>query len=170
VAEPDRSDPGLLADVALVRRIAALGQCARAADPEPADVWCRAEIYPLPYPHDTTVELAAYVALLAKLLAVEDVQIHAGPHQSIEWKLGLTPGRTFDRGPSAGEIQAALRAADDAQVLRLATQVRQGLSIGIAVQGQTVSLLPGDIELVPVPPAGTIAAADAEYLIILDQG
>lgn len=163
---PAWQDETLLAQVALVRRLAALGGVARAAaglDPDRSlgqGIVSQVE--------ETAVEWpAALQDLLAQALAVERVTILPPAEQQISWRLSLVKDREPEREVGSAAIADALAALGPGQAAGLAEQLRAGLSISVQAGEQTVTLLPDEVRVAPRARPGWSAAAEGALLINL---
>jgi hypothetical protein len=115
-------------------------------------------------------ELSPFEDLLVEALGVERVQLAPEAEGPVEWRLGLNPERYPERDVTPAEIEAALAELDADLAAHLASQVRAGLSIGLQVSGQAITLLPDEVRPFAQAPPGWVAAADDEHLVVLDVG
>ncbi len=169
--DPSVEDRALLAHMARVRRLAALGQSARAQSGVPADRWLRQAIVGLlPGNRDDLAALDPFAELLADVLGVTRVQLSPGIAGQVQWRLSLDPGRPVIRDPIPAEIELALVDLDAEESANLARQLWEGRSIGLSVAGRAITLLPDEVHVSARPQPGWAAAADAGYLIMLDVG
>jgi isoleucyl-tRNA synthetase len=166
--DPTRVDGKLLADVTLVRRLAALGRAARIqAGVEPDQPLRRALVG---FPGEGAAEPAPFGMLLAEQLAVSRVKIIPDVAAQVSWHLALKPGRAAERGITPTQIDAALEALDQGTATALVSQFWNGLSAGLDVSGQAVTLLPDEVSVSVQAPPGCAAAADAGHLVVLEMG
>jgi isoleucyl-tRNA synthetase len=166
-------DGVLLARMALVRRLAALGQEARAAAGLESGRPLRRGLvglgeeavagWPGPGPlHD----------LLARALAVDEVEIMALAVAPVSWQLSLAPGQAAARDVPPEAIGQALAALDPERAAALAAALRAGLSVGLntgsEAGGQVITLLPDEVQLTPRPGPGWAAAGEGDALVSLE--
>ncbi len=88
--------------------------------------------------------------------------------EAVAWNLGLKKERALDRGVAPVDIAATLKALEPETMAALVSQVRDGLSIGLDIAGQTVTLLPDEVTIALQAPSGWAAAADGGYLVLLE--
>jgi hypothetical protein len=151
-----------------VRRLAALGQVARAqAGIEPRQPVRRALV--ASSPADLS-ELAALEGPLAQALVAERIEIEPDAGTRIAWRLGLNPQQTPDRGVAPAEIDAALAALDGEAAADLAAKLRDGLSVGLEVSGRAIVLLPDEVTLSVQARPGWAAAFAGGSLVLLELG
>jgi isoleucyl-tRNA synthetase len=168
VPDNDQIDEQLLADMAHVRRLEALSQAARAQ----AGIECcqplRQALVGLPGSEREPRLSHEISALLAKVLIVPRASIVSSSKEAVAWNLGLKKERALDRGVAPADIAATLEALEPEAVAALVSQVRDGLSIGLDIAGQTVTLLPDEVTIDLQAPSGWAAAADGGYLVLLE--
>jgi isoleucyl-tRNA synthetase len=162
--DPSWADPAFLAAMVQVQRLSALGQAARAeAGIEPGRRLNKAQVNSL---GGELPEWAAFEDVLADALTVARVEVApeavADKAAQVIWRLSLT-------SPQAGddEVDTALGNLAPEATAALIQQSREGLSIGLDVRDQMVTLLPGEIRATPKAPPGWAAAADTDYLLLL---
>lgn len=158
----------LLAQMALVRRLVALGRTARAAAGLDADQRAgqalvglereAAAQWPGPGPLQD---------LLARALAVDVLEVVSDAASRLSWQLSLVPGREPVREVPPSTIAQSLAALDAGEAAGLAGKLRAGLSIRLEVGGQAITLLPDEVQVTPQAAAGWTAAADDELLVSL---
>ena len=170
VPDHDQIDEQLLADMALVRRLEALGRSVRTeAGVEPDQPLRRALVglveskRELALPHELG-------ALLTDALVVSRVSTGPEAADAITWKLSLTEERSLDRGVSQGELIETLATLEPEAVDIIVAQIRDGLSVGMDIDGQTVTLLPDEVTITAQAPPGWAAAVDDGYLVLLELG
>jgi isoleucyl-tRNA synthetase len=161
-------DGALLARVALVRRLAALGRAARAAAALAPDQPLNrgvvglgeeaAALWPGPGPLQD---------LLAQALVVDGLEVAADAATRLSWHLSLAPDREPAREVSSSTIAEALAALDGGEAAALAGKVRAGLSIRLEAGGQAITLLSDEVQVWPQAPPGWTAAADGALLVSL---
>jgi isoleucyl-tRNA synthetase len=170
-ADPLWADRALLAHMARVRRLAALGQEARTQAGIAPDRRLRQGIVGLMVSDRGAVsELNPYQELLVDALGVERVQLTSEAEDHVEWHLGLNPERYPEREVTPAEIEGALAELDTDLAAHLASQLRAGRSIGLQVSGRAITLLPDEVCLLAQARPGWVAAADDEHLVLLDVG
>jgi hypothetical protein len=88
----------------------------------------------------------------------------------VEWRLELDPERPVQRDVSQPAIAAALAALSADRAAQFAAQLQQGISVGLEVSDQSITLLPDEVTISVQAKAGWAAAADAEHLVALVVG
>ncbi len=170
-ADPSWVDRALLVHMARVRRLAGLGEKARARGAVASDRRLRQGVVGLTVSdRDAISELNPYQELLVEALGVEQLELTSEAEDQVEWRLSLNPERTPERDVSPAEIEDALAELDANLAAHLAAELRAGRSIGLQVSGRAITLLPDEIRLVVQARPGWVAAADDEYLVLLDVG
>jgi isoleucyl-tRNA synthetase len=160
---PLHADPQLLSDMTLAQKVVGLGRAAR----ESASLKLRqplAEAFvgvPSKSEADAVLRLADEVVkeeLNVKALhpvtagsELVDVQIHPLPKQ-----LGQRYGRRFPA------IKAALQELDP---LAVAHMVEAGKPVDVSVEGETIAVLPDEVQVRKQPKPGLAVAEDAGYLV-----
>ncbi len=168
---PAWRNEALLAQMALVRRLAALGCSARAAaglkterplaqaviglEGETADRW---------------MGPGALQDLLAQALAVDGVEVISDAAARMAWHLSLAPGKDPVHEVPRAAIVDALAALDASKAAALAQQLREGLSISLQVGGQALTLLPDEVQVRPQAQSGWNAAAEGGLVVSLKVG
>jgi isoleucyl-tRNA synthetase len=169
--EPAAEDRVLLTQMSRIRCLARLGQRARAeADIPPLRPVHRAIIGLLVDAHEERTDLAPFAPLLGKLLAAEQVQFTPDARTWVKWRLSLRPGQRLKRDLAVAELEAALAALDTETSAHLASELRAGLSVGLQVSDQAITLLPDQVDISVMASPGWAAAADADHLILLEVG
>lgn len=165
---PAWQDSALLAQVALVRRLVALGRTARAkAGLEANQSLLQGVVGPemrtaVGWPGPGVLQ-----DLLALALAVDRVEVVSDTGRHLSWRLSLAPGREPTREVPPDTIAQALAALDAGEAGALAEQLREGLSIRLLAGEQAITLLPDEVRVTPQAPAGWIAAADDDLVVSL---
>jgi isoleucyl-tRNA synthetase len=161
--DPSWADPAILASMVQVQRLAALGQAARTRAGIQLDQRLhRAQVSSLGAQLPTGAE---FEDVLADALGVTCVEIAAEAATQVTWRLSLA-------SPEAGDskVDAALTILPPEATAPLVRQLREGLSIGLKVTDQTVTLLPGEIRITPEAAPGWAAMAGPDYLVMLRVG
>ncbi len=161
-------DSVLLDQMALVRRLAALGRMARAAAGLDGDQALPQGVAGLgmramaqwPGP-------GALQDLLARALVVDKLEVVSDAASRLSWRLSSAPGREPVRTVPLDMIAQALAALEPSEATALAEQLRAGLSIRLQAGGQAITLLPDEVQLKPQAPPGWTAAADDELVVSL---
>jgi isoleucyl-tRNA synthetase len=170
-ADPSWADRALLAHMALVRRLAGLGETARARGAVASDRRLRRGVVGLMVSNRGAMsELNPYQELLVEALGVEQVELTSEAEDQVEWRLGLNPGQYPERAVTPAEIEDALVELDADLAAHLAAELRAGRSIGLQVSGRAMTLLPDEVRLLAQARPGWVAAADDEYLVLLYVG
>jgi isoleucyl-tRNA synthetase len=167
--QPDWADPELLAQMVILRRLAALGQTARIQAQIAQD-----RSLPEALVHGLSPGAAERPALPAELasevLGVGQVQFTPEAAAQVSWRLRLSPGRAT-RGDALGvQIETSFRALDPKLAAELASQLWNGFSVSLDAAGRPVTLLPDEVSVSCTAKPGWTAAADAGYLLVLDVG
>ena len=170
---PDRSweDPPLLSRMALVRRVAALGQDARGrAGLQPEHKLRQARVVLGAGNEAEETGLVPFYPLLGEAMAVGRVQISAEAAALVGWHLRLDPKRMATRSIEQASLEEALARLDAEQIAALMTQIGEGLSVQLEVAGQVLTLLPDEVQIVPEARVGWTAAADVDagLLVVLE--
>jgi isoleucyl-tRNA synthetase len=170
---PDRAweDGALLAGMAQVRRLSALGQAARAQAGIPFDEPLRRVIVALAGDDDGgATRLAPFRDLLVEVLGVAALQFTADATKQVVWRLALDAGRAVEREMAPGDIEAAVASLDPEQAAEMAAMLARGLSVSLRVGEAVVTLLPDEVSASVEPRAGWAAAAEAGQLVALEVG
>jgi isoleucyl-tRNA synthetase len=168
-SNPAPADRALLAGMALVWRLVALGKIARGqAGLDPAQPLRRAAITFLSQSTTESAELIPYRSLLAQLLGVSRVQFTREVLSARVWQLSYAPAPTVQRTVPVSEIDAALAALTVRETAKLVFQLWEGLSISLQAAGQAVSLLPDEVRVSTRP--GWATAATSGRLLVLEVG
>jgi isoleucyl-tRNA synthetase len=164
-ATPDWENPGLVASMALAQRVVGLGRAAR----DTAGLKLRqplseaivglpgtGEAQALESLHDEIMEELNVKALRTVKASSDlvDVVVHPLPAQ-----LGRKYGRRFPA------IKAALQALDP---LTVAHAVEGGQAVSVSVDGETLAILPEEIEIRKSPKPGLAVAEEAGYLVAIN--
>jgi isoleucyl-tRNA synthetase len=166
---PAPADRALLAGMAVVWRLAALGKIARGqAGLDPKRRLRRAIVILLSEATSELAELIPYRSLLAQILKVDRVQYAREMIAARVWRLSLAPGLAVERGVPTQEIDVALEALPPRVAARLVFHLWDGRSISLQVADQMVTLLPDEIHVSAMP--GWAAAAEGGRLLILKVG
>ncbi|MGE5603625.1 MAG: DUF5915 domain-containing protein, partial [Nitrososphaerales archaeon] len=157
------ADPQLLADMALAQKVVGLGRAARESASlklrQPlaealVGVPSKGEADALMRLADEVVKEELNVKALHPVAAgsdLVDVQIHPLPKQ-----LGQKYGRRFPA------IKAALQALDP---LAVAHAIEAGQPVEVTVDGETLAVLPDEVQVRKQPKRGLAVAEDAGYLV-----
>jgi isoleucyl-tRNA synthetase len=160
---PLYADPQLLADMALAQKVVGLGRAAR----ESASLKLRQPLAEALVGVPSKSEAEAILRLADDVVKEElnvkalhpvaagsdlvDVQIHPLPKQ-----LGQKYGRKFPA------IKAAIQALDP---LAIAHAVEAGQPVDVSVDGETIAVLPDEVQVRKQPKPGLAVAEDAGYLV-----
>ena len=169
--EPGEGARAHLEAMALVQRWVELARTARAqAGIDPDQPLRRAVVSLLVGGRGGMDEFGLFEGLLAKMLGAAQVQIEADAATLVSWHLALHPGRRTERDMAPAQIEAALAELGAEEAADLASQLRAGLSVGLQVSGQAITLLSDEVRVTVQAPPGRAAAADARQLVVLDVG
>jgi len=165
-AEGTAGDEDLLAGMALLRRLAALGQAARAQAGIPLDRPLRRAWVAFVPPE--TEEPLLDETLLAQALGVGRVRVTADALSRVGWHLDLAPREDVGRFVPAAEVDAALAALVPEARATLLSQLWSGRSAGLDVAGRAVTLLPDEVEVSLRVQPGFAAAFEPGLLLVLE--
>jgi isoleucyl-tRNA synthetase len=171
VLDPAWENESLLKNMARVRHLAALGLRARVqVGIQPDELLPGALVGSLAGATWSRADLEPFAALLADSLRVARVELSADAAGRVEWRLSLDPERPVQRDVSQPAIAAALAALSAERAAQSAAQLQQGISVGLEVSEQAITLLPDEVTVSVRPRAGWAAAADDEHLVALVVG
>jgi isoleucyl-tRNA synthetase len=169
--DPGWENPVLLARLAKVRACAALTGVARErAGVQPDRILPQAQIVLLSGSQEAATELVSLRELLAEALGVFEVQVRPDVAVQVEWHLALNPTRAAQREVSPAAIEYALASLSAEAAATLASQLREGLSIRLEVEGRSITLLPDEVDFAVQAEPGWIGVADRDYLVLLAVG
>jgi len=164
-ADETAIDEDVLAGMALLRRLAALGQAARAQAGVPLDQPLRRAW--IAFISTETVELLDE-ALLAQALGVGRVRLAPDALDRVSWHLELVPREAVGRFASAAEIDGALASLAAEARAALLAELWSGRSAGLDVAGRAVTLLPDEVEVSLRVQPGLAAAFEPGLLLVLE--
>jgi isoleucyl-tRNA synthetase len=168
-ANPSPVDKALLDGMSLVWQLVALGKIARGqAEVEADRPLRRAIITIMQRSRAESMALVPYRSLLAQLLGVGQVEFAEDVMPTKVWRLRLDPDHVVERFVLADEIDSALADLSARETAKLIFQLWDGLSVGLKVSGQTITLLPDEVHVSLCP--GWAAAAASGRLLVLDLG
>lgn len=158
--------------MALLRRVAALGRRARAGvEIAPELPLRRGIVYPLGGEREgVSGETGSLEGLLAEVLGVAQVQFAPDAADRVEWHLAVDPARWGRRDLAPVRVDATLDGLGAKERAELAANLWEGLSVGIEVSGQAISVLPDQVRVSALAQPGWAAAAGAGWLVMLDVG
>jgi isoleucyl-tRNA synthetase len=169
--DPAWEDAALLSNMARVRHLAELGLRARAqAGIESDQLLPGALVGSLAGASWEPADLHRFARLLADALRVTQVKFSPDIAVYVGWRLDLNPEQPVQRDVSQAAIEAALADLSASAAAHLATQLRTGMSVGLEVSGLAITLLPDEVSISAQARSGSVAAADAEHLLILAVG
>jgi isoleucyl-tRNA synthetase len=169
--DPGWEDRPLLARMAQVRRLAALGRAARLqAGLEAGRPLGQAILYLHGQNAGGATDLAPFQDLLAEVLGVTRVQFSPQAIARVEWHLALDARQAVERKIPPGAIQAALHNLDAQSKLDITLRLWDGLSVSVDAGGQAVTLLPDEVRITAGAQPGWVAAAANGLLLILETG
>jgi len=162
-SDPAFSDPALLQEMALARQVASLGLSAR----NNAGMKVRQPLAKaLAYTGEQKRLTAELVELLQDELNVKRVEFVEDPRQLVAYR--IQPDLKL-LGPRLGallpQVRAALAALDPAQV---AARVQSGQALTLDLDGQTVTLEPGEVRVQTEPAPGLAVASDKTATVAVD--
>jgi isoleucyl-tRNA synthetase len=154
--------------MALIRQLAALGITARAQAGIDRDLLLdRALVATRPAQDNLAGELALFEGLLADALRVSRVEFTPAAEHQVQWQLAPIADRLVSRTTPAAEIAASLAGLDSVAAAELAAQLRDGYSASMEVSGQTITLLPDEVEIGTQVRPGWAAAVEGTCLVVL---
>ncbi len=166
--DPAWQDSKLLAQMTLIRQLAALGDTARAqADMDPDVTLDRALVATLSALTAPAGELTLFEGLLADALRVTRVEFTPDAEHQVEWQLLPIADRLVSRAVPAAEIAASLAELDSEAAADLAAQLRAGYSTSMQVSGRAITLLPDEVQISAKARPGWAAAVEGPCLLVL---
>lgn len=168
-ANPDWANGALLAQVAQITHLVALGQKVRdQAGISQGRTLPRAMVRLLASDPSELAALAPFQQLLAERLRVKQLQLAAGVPTGLHWELALSSGRTLERRGSSTGVAAALASLRPEQAAEMVSCLQEGRTISLDTAEQTITLLPDEVDFLPRVQTGWAAAADREFLVALE--
>ncbi len=162
VADRRKANRKLLTQMTHAHRLVSLGQSARVQAGIAADQALRRAIAgPLRVDQEELPDIDQWAGLLAEMLGVDTVRFSAEAAALVNWRLAVE---------AAPQIDAVLAGLPFTKAEELAGQLRAGLSVALQLPEQTVTLLPDEVTISPQARPGWAAAADTEYLLVLEVG
>jgi isoleucyl-tRNA synthetase len=162
-------DNGLVAQMAAVQRLAALGQAARAeAGIEVERLLPRGAVCLLPGSATATSALMPFRDLLREALGVASVRLTSDVPDQVDVQLSLVHSRAVRREVEAGAIDASLRELEPEAGAALASQLRDGFSVSVETAGQAVTLLPDEVMVSVSAEPGWVVAMEDAYCVVLE--
>jgi isoleucyl-tRNA synthetase len=169
--DPIAEDPGLLESMTQVRRLAALGQTARASAGVDPDLLLRQAFFGSRAAEaGETPVVGPFQDLLAEALGVTQVRFMPDAAGEVDWCLALNHHQALERDVTATEIEAALAALEPETAAELASQLGERLSISLKVAGKAVTLLPDEVSVTALAQPGWAAAAADDFVVVLEVG
>ncbi|MFC2037985.1 hypothetical protein ACFLYD_08535, partial [Chloroflexota bacterium] len=164
-------DLPLLARMSKIRQITALGQAARRqAGIDPDRRLRQAIVGLLPQHKDELSEFGLYHDLVAQLLGAAQVQFTSDLVTHSEWRLALNPDGAIERDVAPASINTAMAALDADAAASLASQLWDGLTVSLKVNGRAITLLPDEVRISVQAQPGWVAVADTKFLVLLETG
>jgi isoleucyl-tRNA synthetase len=171
VPDPMTEEPVLLTSMTQVRRLAALGEAARARAGIDPDLPLRQALFgPRSEGSGESPELGAFEDLLAQALGAAQIRFAPDAAAEVEWRLALNPHQVVERDVAATDIEAALANLEPGTAAGLASQLGKRLSISLQVAGKAVTLLPDEVSVTALARQDWAAAADDDYVVVLKVG
>ncbi len=159
-----RLDPDLTEEMALVKRLVSLGHAAR----NQAQLRLRQPLSEVAFAVAQDPEkgvVARYAAIIREELNVKEVRLLDAVREAAEYRLNPLPkqlGRKYGaRFPAVRSAVLALDADSAAQ------RLLNGDSIELQIEGESVELLPSEVEVRISPKVGFATAADGAYVAAL---
>jgi isoleucyl-tRNA synthetase len=157
-------DPTLTAEMRLVKQLVSLGHAAR----NQAGIKLRQPLSEAAFFVGSSAERAAvqrHIALLAEELNVKTVRMLDAATEAAEYRLKPLPKQLGQKhGALFPRLREAILALDPNQA---AMDLVSGNALIVELDGETVEVLPDEVELSISPHAGYAAAADGAYLAAL---
>jgi len=156
-----RLDPGLTRDMALVLKLVSLGHAARSRSNRKVRQPLAEVAFAVPSAEDRrTVE--RYADLIGEELNVKSVRLLDAAAEVVDFRLNPLPKQLGQKhGSGFPALRAALLAVD---AERAAADLLSGKPLSVIVGGQTIEVLPDEVEVRLEAHAGTSAAADGAYI------
>ena len=165
--EPAWADPELVAQMSQVQRLAALGETSRARAGIGPDLPLRHAFVDLGETDASGIEsLAPLKDLLAEMLGVARVQFVGETVAPVRWQLDPQE-QAGERGTLPSTIRAALGGLSSERAAEMAAQLGSGLSVGLEIKDQTVTLLPDEVSISIRSEPGWIAAEGSGQVVAL---
>jgi isoleucyl-tRNA synthetase len=166
--QPAWADPELVAQMSLLQRLALLGETARAQAGIGPDLPVGQAIVVLDEARVARQEsLSSLKDLLAEMLRAARVRIVSGPVTHVRWQLDLEES-VVERGTPLSIIREALAELNPERAAEMALQLEAGLSVGLAVGPQTITLLPDEVKISVQSEPGWIAAESSGQVVALN--
>jgi isoleucyl-tRNA synthetase len=166
IPDPMAEDPGLLDLMTQIRRLATLGQAARASAGVDPDIRLRQAFFgPRAAEAEETPVAGPVAELLTQALGVTQVRFTPDAAREVDWRLTLSPLQAVERDVTATEIEAALAALEPEAAAELALQLGERLSISLEVLGKVVTLLPDEVSTTARARPGWAAAVADDFIV-----
>jgi isoleucyl-tRNA synthetase len=161
IADPAVIETNLLADMKLVIKVSSLGRAAR----NRSGVKLRQPLSEAQIITEQSVlpRLRQYTTLIAEELNVKQISLTSNEVELLDYQIRLLPrllGKKY--GGLLPKIQTAI-AAEDPQTL--ASSIRQDNTVTVEIDGQTVVLLPGEMQVETQAKVGWIIAEDQGFIV-----
>ena len=164
VIDPSNLNPGLTEEMALVKRLVSLGHAAR----NQAQIRLRQPLSEAAFAVAKASErdtVAQYADIIRDELNVKEVRLLDAVREAAEYQLKPLP---MQLGQKHGALFPVIRSA----VLKLdadpaAQKFLSGESIELDIDGQTIDVLPSEVEVLISPREGFTAAAEGAYVAAL---
>ena len=163
---PDEAsiDRQLMQEMDLVMRLVSLGHAARNS----AGLKVRQPLAEAAFAVGTPEErrtVAAYVDLISEELNVKRVRLLDTASEVVDYRLNPLPRQLGQK--YASRFPVIRKALLDLPADKAAASLLAGEPLKLSLEGETLSILPGEVELRVEPHAGLSAAADGAYLAAL---
>ncbi len=168
VPDPAWADPELVAHMSEVQRLATLGETARAqAGIGPDLPLCHAFVGLGKTKSSGLEALAPFRDLLAEMLGVDQAHFEGEMAAPLRWQLDLE-AEAVQRGNLPSTIRTALGGLNPERAAEMAAQLDAGLSVGLEIEEQTVTLLPDEVSISVRSEPGWIAAEGSGQVVALE--
>ncbi len=162
------ADPELVAHMSEVQRLAALGATARVQAGIGPDLPLLHAFVGLGEIKSGGIEaLAPLRDLLAEMLGVDQVYFEGEMVAPIRWHLDLEV-QAVERGNLPSTIRVALGKLSPERAAETAAQLDAGLSVGLKIEEETVTLLPDEVSISIRSEPGWIPAEDSGQVVALE--
>lgn len=113
---------------------------------------------------------APYQEILAAELGVSKVRVTPDAASYVSWRLALHVDSAVKPDADLVEIGNALDRLDAEVARTVASQLLDGLSVSVEVDGKAFTLLPEEVIVTVEPESGWAAEVEGTYLVILETG
>jgi isoleucyl-tRNA synthetase len=170
VAEAGRVDDEILAQFSEFRQLAALGESARREYGIEPEQRLPTAVVGLLAKHPHALGSSAGLAVLAKVLRVAQVDVVENLPPPVVWRLTLSPDGPAQRTIATNEVATSLASLDTESATVLVAQLWEGFSVSLEAAGQTVTLLPQEVEIRIEAQPGWAVAGSVGWIVAMQIG